>query len=295
MQTEPSYSFTIRVAGVAIRFEAPFRLEIPPEFRPFLSECGTPQIQYTIELLRQPQNPEDAAVFHSLRQSIFRRPDGWLHVYPPLKSDSGCVPALLLRSSNSHILYLPADDLERYRKNCTLSGLIAAEAALLPFRCMILHSSVITLRGEAILFSGAPGVGKSTQAELWRSCLNAEILNGDRCVISAGPAGFSGCGSPYCGSSGILRQGKAPIRAIVLPVHAAENKIRRLSPPEAFRKLYPHFTVNPWDPVFMDHLTQQIAALVQACPVYELLCLPNEEAVHLAERNIYNTGKAKMI
>lgn len=49
---------------------------------------------------------------------------------------------------------------------------------------LVLHSSyVLRKEGDAILFSGASGIGKSTQAELWREFASARVINGDRALI----------------------------------------------------------------------------------------------------------------
>ena len=84
------------------------------------------------------------------------------------------------------------------------------------------------------LVAGSSGVGKTTQAELWGKYRRAEIINRDRCVIAKRGEQFWGCGSPYSSSSGIYRQKEAPIRAIILPEKAAENRIERITAQEAF-------------------------------------------------------------
>lgn len=92
---------------------------------------------------------------------------------------------------------------------------------------------------------------------------------------------FYGCGSPYCGSSGIYRREEAPIRAIILPEKAMENRIERMTPDEAIRKLYRESLVNLWDANFINHLLDLLQGLVLDVPVYSLYCRPNEEATEL--------------
>ena len=49
---------------------------------------------------------------------------------------------------------------------------------------LVLHSAyIVTSAGEAILFSGPSGVGKSTQAALWERCAGARVVNGDRALV----------------------------------------------------------------------------------------------------------------
>ena len=46
-----------------------------------------------------------------------------------------------------------------------------------------LHASIVSYRGEGIVFSGPSGAGKSTQAGLWEKYTPSEIINGDRALI----------------------------------------------------------------------------------------------------------------
>ena len=115
---------------------------------------------------------------------------------------------------------------EGYRN--TLSARVILESAglfdlLADFGMLILHSAyIVTQEGEGILFSGPSGAGKSTQAELWRQYAGAQVINGDRSLIR--PADGTAHGILYSGTSGICRNVSAPLRAIVLPVQAAENR-----------------------------------------------------------------------
>ena len=49
-------------------------------------------------------------------------------------------------------------------------------------------------KGKAIAFSGPSGVGKSTQAEIWKQCFQADILNGDRALLRKADQGWKAYG-----------------------------------------------------------------------------------------------------
>lgn len=46
-----------------------------------------------------------------------------------------------------------------------------------------LHSSFVLHQGKALLFTGPSGIGKTTQAELWRDYQGSMIVNGDACLM----------------------------------------------------------------------------------------------------------------
>jgi hypothetical protein len=164
---------------------------------------------------------------------------------------------------------------------------LGPEALFLRHNGFILHSSVVRYEGQALLFCGASGAGKSTQAQLWEKYRQGEILNGDRCVIMKRGDRFYGCGSPYCGSSGIYRKEEAPIRAIILPVKATENRVECMKPEEALRKLYREALVNLWDVNFVNQLLDLLQELVLRVPVYSLYCRPDEQATELTLQAVF--------
>ena len=53
---------------------------------------------------------------------------------------------------------------------------------LLKFNGMMLHSSAIEYEGKAYLFSGRPGMGKSTHTRLWRQLLPGTAVDAESAV-----------------------------------------------------------------------------------------------------------------
>ena len=154
---------------------------------------------------------------------------------------------------------------------------------------LLLHSSVVEINGYTILFSGPSEIGKSTQAGLWKKYLGAEVINGDRCVIRRKDGVFWGSGSPWCGSSGIYQQKQAPIKGIFILKRASQNSVRRLGI-EAFKSMFHQCIVNTWDTDFMKKISDLLIELLAECPVYELACRPEKEAVELAYHTLFERG-----
>ena len=57
-----------------------------------------------------------------------------------------------------------------------LLDLLSFERVILQNNGVILHSSFIKYNDYAILFSGPSGVGKSTQANLWKLLMGIEVF-----------------------------------------------------------------------------------------------------------------------
>ena len=177
---------------------------------------------------------------------------------------------------------------EGYRD--TLSARVILESAglfdlLADFGMLILHSAyIVTQEGEAILFSGPSGAGKSTQAELWRQYAGAQVINGDRSLIR--PADTTVHGILYSGTSGICHNVSAPLRAIVLPVQAAENRLYTLRPQETFARLLNQCAYYPWAADSAARMTELVAQLMNTVPVYGMECRKEESAVRALETQL---------
>ena len=279
-------SFSATIAGIGFRFLSEFPMETPAELLPFPFQGGTPEEVFTLSAITEPVIFDAPPLFSTIRLNIYRTEEGIAREFNAMHSTDGCKAVCVLREDRQNRLLLPKGILGRFQKNCILSILLGVEAIFLRHDALLLHSSVVAYQGKTVLFCGAPGIGKSTQAALWANTLGAEIVNGDRCVIAHRTDAFYGCGSPYCGSSGILSNKEAPIGAILLLGKSPENRLRRLSMSEAFRRLLRELTVNTWDPTFMERCLSLLTCLVQEIPVYELQCRPDEGAVLLAKEAI---------
>ena len=177
-------------------------------------------------------------------------------------------------------------------KTCCVLRILSLETLLLRHHGLLLHASFIRWNGQGILFSAPSGIGKSTQANLWETYENAEILNGDRAGIRFVEEKWYAYGLPYAGSSEIYRNEKAPVKAIVVLKQAPENRVRKLSVSEAFGYLYPEFTLHRWDKRFCDIALNYILELLSAVPVYLLECLPDQSAVSVLKNELFPYGKS---
>lgn len=280
-------SFCISFSGITIRFVLPSPVELPDEFAGLLCEnTDSPDVEYKIQLLTAPLCPAEPPVFVGGGVRIYQTQEGWLRVYSALIAADGCQVACFLCPNGKNTLYYPSSMWDYYSSPLHCAHLIGGEYLLLRHDAFLLHSSVVQINGKSVLFSGPSCAGKSTQAELWRKHLGADILNGDRCVIMKKPGGFYGGGSLWCGTSGIYRQEQAPIAGIFLVNKAPKNHVVQLGF-EAFTPLFSQTIVNSWDPDFMAKISALYAELLSRVPVYRLDCRPDKEAVQIAYDTLF--------
>lgn len=164
---------------------------------------------------------------------------------------------------------------------------LGVEEGLLANCGFILHSSIVSWRGNGLIFTAPSGTGKSTQAGLWNEYEGANIYNGDRTIIRKIGQTYYGFGSPYAGSSGIYRNESAPIRGIIVLSKAKENTVRRLQGKEAFLPLFRETLMNTWNPAYMEHMTDLLLEAAEDIPIYSLACRPDREAVDLVKNTVF--------
>ncbi len=153
------------------------------------------------------------------------------------------------------------------------------------FGTVLAHASLVSYRGEGVMFTGYSGVGKTTQAELWEKQLGAEIINGDKVLLRQMDGKFYACGLPWKGSSDYCRNINVPLKAIVVLKQARENRI--FVPDEKTELTMPHIFLPHWDNECLNNALDTFDALVKSVPIYSLECCPDEGAVNLACEVIY--------
>jgi hypothetical protein len=147
----------------------------------------------------------------------------------------------------------------------------------------LLHAAYIRHGEGAILFTAPSGTGKSTQADLWCNLQGAELINGDRVAGTLEADGLVAWGIPYCGTSGICKNTRLPVAAIVYLSQASKTKIQRLDGLQAFRYVWEGCSVNVWDQDDVEKCVQAVMSAVEQVPVYHMACTPDEDAVDTLE------------
>ena len=228
--------------------------------------------------------PEGACVFHGSRIMVFRHGDAQI----TCMGDTALLPEgahtqIRRQGKETRVQVLRKEVPDRIKPRLVLNTL-EAEHHIVCRGGLLLHSSFIRVEGKAILFTAPSGTGKSTQAELWRKCRGAEVINGDRTAVVPTEEGVMAYGIPYCGTSGISKNAKLPIAAIVVLSQARENRVAPLRGLKAFRNLWAGCSVNVWDKEDVARCTDTVMETIRQVPVLHLGCTPDESAVQTLEK-----------
>lgn len=275
---------TLQIAGLNILIsDYPFS-EIQNVVRPFVREFAEDKADILCSVNTYDVPPEISGEFiltKSNRKFYRAKNDLWFVYKLPYKGGEMTYYTIFCPKTNQCQILMPQNYMEAYFDEKLFLELLVFNFLILNYSRIMMHASVIEYNSEAILFSGPSGIGKSTQADLWKEYKNADILNGDRGILHIGENSIEVHGSPFAGSSKIYRNISAPVKAIVLLEQSCENKIEKLSPQIAYKSLYPRFAIPNWDMEWTLECVTMIEKLMRILPIYKMSCTPDKRAVEL--------------
>ena len=272
------FSERLSIGGASLHLYGETPWQLSPLCAPFRTDAETPAHEIHVRLADDMPPPPGTAA------SSFRTYRWRTGAQRHTLQDYGVGFTYAVTEGSFTELTVSSRYAEKLRTQLLLEGVdlfdILAERGML-----VLHSSyVLRAEGDAILFSGVSGAGKSTQAELWREYAAARVINGDRTLIDVSRGMAHGIF--YSGTSGICENHSAPIRAIVLPEQAGENSVTAAGHREAFMSLINQCAYYPWDADSASEMTELVARLVGRVPVYRLRCRKDEGAVRALENEL---------
>lgn len=282
-------NYYFEIADIKIHIRSPFKFHIKDESKNFISLKGKSDIKINFVEINEPLEIKGDVV-HESTIDIYRTKQGFIHEIFQLRGVDPYAWLIPVDKYNYEVRYLAGSE-KYFEYSRNILEAINIEQVLNNFKAFLLHSSFINWQNKGILFSAPSGTGKSTQADLWNKHENAEIINGDRAGVRNVDGVWSAYGLPVAGSSGIYKNKKAQISHIIVLRQGNENKLTRLSPRDAFIKIYSETTVHTWDAEFQNNILNMISDLVQNVPVYLYECLPDESAVEFLKEQIIKDNK----
>ncbi len=149
------------------------------------------------------------------------------------------------------------------------------------------HSAFVLYKGKALIFTGPSGIGKTTQAELWRDYQDALIVNGDASLLRPMDDGrWWAFGTPVHGSSPYCENEKAPIAAIIALEQGKDNVLTPMDNFSALSACVPEFYRPKLDEAAEETFWNSVDALFEAVPVYHLTCRPDRDATELVKKEL---------
>ena len=147
----------------------------------------------------------------------------------------------------------------------------------------ILHASMAVWDGVGHVFLGHSGAGKSTIAELAEQA-GAFIPTDDRTIVTSGPEGVTGWGTPWHGSFRRTSPLGAPIESVSLLVQDTEDRLTPIDPSRALKEMFVRTVQARITEREVQRTLDTLLAVATGVPFFELRFRPTPAAVSLVLR-----------
>lgn len=281
MNIENIYNFQFSEMEFSLKTKWPVR--ITKNFIPFYMQENAQKEQCLFECVvcDELENIQGTKVYSGLEYDVIRRRDNqYIRLFKDHKEGDRVYAVLqsMPESGKAVISVLKGNE---YHFDDTNNSFFHTgwEQFLIQKNRLILHASLLNTQFGGLIFSGPSGIGKSTQAELWKEYEGAEQINGDRPILYKKENVWMGYGSPYAGSSKCYVNKGVPVRAIMLLAQGEDCRIMPLRKSEAFREIFRNCTVYSWNREFVERVITLVTELVSDIPIYRLICTPDQRAV----------------
>lgn len=160
--------------------------------------------------------------------------------------------------------------------------------AVLPHDGISIHASCVCLQGNAYLFLGKSGTGKSTHARQWLETFSdCILLNDDNPILRLRKDNtLMVYGSPWSGKTPCYRNISCPVAGIVRLQQSLTNNFRSLQGPEAFATLLPSCSAIRQDSLLQDALYTTLINIVQHTSIGYMQCRPDKEAAQVCFKTL---------
>ncbi len=152
----------------------------------------------------------------------------------------------------------------------------------------IVHASSIVHEGYGLAFSALSGTGKSTHTDLWQKVYpGTYILNDDGPALRQIGDIWYIYGTPWAGTSGINKNEKAPLKALVFLERNEYNVIRDISAIEGLRRIF-EAIIHPVSDELMSRILSSVSSFMSLARLCVLGCNISEEAPKTVKEFLYN-------
>lgn len=149
------------------------------------------------------------------------------------------------------------------------------------------HSASILYKDKVWLFSARSGVGKSTHVSRWHDAgYDFEDFNGDLAICYLDGEAVVAAGAPWCGTSEIFCNQKAPLGGVLFLERALEDRVRGMALPESMARLAARCLTPNWNRELMEANIETAGMIIPRVVTGVLECTNRMEAAHVAKQFI---------
>ncbi len=258
---------TIEIGGLPLRLRAPdpeFWALLARRYSNFVSPGGRAEMEFELFAARPEPLPEEIDL------EVRCEEGRWLLSRGEFRA------AFDLRSRRGELVCIP----NPYSVDTLLR--IVHSLLLAPAGGLLLHASGGIRGGRGYLFSGVSGAGKTTMARL--APPDVQLLTDEISYLRRENGGFRVYGTPFAGELGIQGENvSAPLAAVYLLEHGAQNRLERVAEAEAARRLMRNVLFFAREADLVSQVFSAACALAGSVPVFRLEFAPDSRVWELIQ------------
>ena len=249
--------------------------------------------RFDYEIVRQFKEPEGISIYSDSGQRIYKDGSNIIRYLGVVKENVENAYIRIEEMEKAfHVQMLFSTERQKITSKVILNSL-GIEHLAVKENSVIMHASFIKYQNKAILFTAPSGVGKSTQANLWKLLRGAEIINGDRVMIWDNNGEILACGIPYAGSSKDCKNERLELVAIVCLEKSPKTIIKHLHGISAFKRIWEGCSICSWNKEDVEKALIVLNKIIYQIPIYQLCCTPDESAVTALEKELKISKKSE--
>ena len=154
---------------------------------------------------------------------------------------------------------------------------------------VMIHSSCISYKGEAILFSADSGTGKSTHTSLWKELYSDDVkfINDDKPVIRLFGDQAYAYGTPWSGKTDLNSNICAPLKGIVILERGEKNVIEKVQLSEVISTVFSNIVVPNENQEIAQIALKSYNEILKKVPLYRLKCNISLEAPKIVKEEVF--------
>ncbi|WP_336837798.1 hypothetical protein [Sphingobacterium siyangense] len=298
-------SYYYRIAAHILKINCPIEIslnEYLPSFTPFTYNTTSVEenilIHADIVLEKAPPSPLEAKLLSDISavwEDRFCFEESTDYYITTVLGKNGNTEWKMFSSKDFRKTKIYADLSDGEQKQGILSWflMVCFGQAVLPYRTLMIHGSVIKKNNEAFVFLGKSGTGKSTHSRLWLQHIpDTSLLNDDNPAIRISKNNAVEIyGTPWSGKTPCYKNDKAELSAIIRLRQAPANKMSWLSNTNAFIGLLPSTSSIRWNRTLFGKMNDTVSEIIEKIPIGLLDCLPDAAAAILCHNEIKSKTK----
>lgn len=149
---------------------------------------------------------------------------------------------------------------------------------------VFLHSAMVVINGEGLLFPGMPGAGKSSIAELCLQDKDCEVLTDERVILREKVGLLYAFGTPWHSTLPVYKNNGAHLHRIFFIKHGKENLLRKISALDAANRLMVRCFPTFWHREGMQFALDFCSRIASEIECYEFSFVPDKTAVEFIKK-----------